>query len=490
MSACVQKSTTRKFACVVALLAGVVIAMVSAVPAGATTSARQVPAGAGKGAVPPLSSHGRWFTDAAGRTVQLRGVNEVYKHAPYYPAADGFGSDDAALLADNGFNVVRLGIDFRGLLPAPGAVQQDYIDQLATTVDELSDKGIYVLLDFHQDGFSPKYNGNGFPDWWAIDDGADNPDVEFPLYYVLNPAMQRAWDHFWMNSEVSGKGIQDWFIDGLTAVVKRFRSDEHVIGYEAFNEPWPGTDFVSCFSPEAGCPDLEQSLMVPFAEKVVAATRKLTKRQPVFIEPFVQFNFGTPTTLPGSTGAWLSAHDYASSREGDATVVKQAADAATRDGKPVMLTEFGATNDGDQLNYLTGLYDQSLMPWIFWAYNENVVTDGTVPATTEVANQTVLRALTRPYPVAIAGRPTQFSFDPASKVMSLQYKTRRPGGGKYPTKLPSVVAVQRLTYPEGYTVKVKGAKVASKPCAQRLKLRKRGKAKSVSVTVTPGGACS
>ena len=490
MSVCVQKSATWKVACVFALLLGAVIALVSVASATAATSARQVPAGAGKGALAPLSGHGRWFVDAAGRTVQLRGVNEVYKYAPYYPAASGFGADDADLLAKNGFNVVRLGVDFQGLLPEPGRVQRAYIEDLASTVDALGRRGIYTLLDFHQDGFSPKYNGNGFPDWWAIDDGVNNPDVQFPLYYVLNPAMQRAWEHFWMNSEVAGQGIQDWFMDGYNAVVKRFRDDQHVIGYEAFNEPWPGSDFAACFDPVTGCPAQEQSLMVPFAEKVVAATRELTKTQAVFIEPFVSFNFGTPTSLPGSTGAWLSVHDYAATPDNDAAVVGHAIDAATRDDVPVLLTEFGATNDGAALDRLTSLYDSKLMPWIFWAYNENIVTNGKVPAKTVDARQPVLRALARPYPVALAGTPTALSFDPASRVMNLQYTTRGPDGGRYAAKLPSVIAVQRLTYPDGYTVQVSGATVTSKPCAQRLKLRNRSKAKAVSVTVTPGGTCS
>jgi endoglycosylceramidase len=58
----------------------------------------------------PLGHAGRWLTDASGRVVTLHGLNEVYKLAPYYPSADGFGSDDAIFLAANGFNTVRVGI--------------------------------------------------------------------------------------------------------------------------------------------------------------------------------------------------------------------------------------------------------------------------------------------------------------------------------------------------------------------------------------------
>ena len=77
--------------------------------------------------------------------------------------------------------------------------------------------GIFVLLDFHQDGYAPKYNGNGFPDWMAIDDGLPNPpDAVFPLYYIQNPAMQRAFENFWANRAIpDGAGLQDYSSQAL-----------------------------------------------------------------------------------------------------------------------------------------------------------------------------------------------------------------------------------------------------------------------------------
>src|SRR4051812_31237397 len=68
----------------------------------------------------PLRHDGRWFTDATGRVVMLRGMNFVEKWAPFTPAADGFDDDDAALLAANGFNALRLGVPFEFLMPTPG----------------------------------------------------------------------------------------------------------------------------------------------------------------------------------------------------------------------------------------------------------------------------------------------------------------------------------------------------------------------------------
>ena len=182
---------------------------------GAGTAQATVP-----GPVAPLSSEGRWLTDATGRVVLLHGVNEVEKSPPFLSSATGFGADDAEFLAAEGFNAVRLGVDFRGLMPQPGRIEQAYVDDLVRTVEELAAEGIFVLVDFHQDGFAPKYNGNGLPDWMAIDDGLPNPpDAVFPLYYMQNPAMQRAFESFWANRPgPDGVGVQDHYVEGVAAV--------------------------------------------------------------------------------------------------------------------------------------------------------------------------------------------------------------------------------------------------------------------------------
>ena len=90
------------------------------------------------GPIPPLSSSGRWFTDAAGRVVMLHGFNEVSKSAPFYPAAFGFGDDDAAFLEGLGFNAVRLGVVMEGLIPNPGEIDDGYVEHIAETVDTLA----------------------------------------------------------------------------------------------------------------------------------------------------------------------------------------------------------------------------------------------------------------------------------------------------------------------------------------------------------------
>ena len=51
----------------------------------------------------------------------------------------------------------------------------------------------------------------------AINDGLPNPpDAVFPLYYVQNPAMQRAFENFWANRPgPDGVRLQEHYIAGL-----------------------------------------------------------------------------------------------------------------------------------------------------------------------------------------------------------------------------------------------------------------------------------
>jgi endoglycosylceramidase len=458
-----------------------------------TTAGAPDDGNAARGAVAPLGGTGRWLTDAEDRVVLLHGVNEVAKSSPFHPAAFGFGADDASFLAEHGFDVVRLGVVFEGLMPEPGVVDQGYLDALAATVEELAAAHVFVLLDFHQDGFAPRYNGNGLPDWMAIDDGQPNPpDAVFPLYYVQNPAMQRAFESFWANRPgPDGVGVQDSYITGLVAVAERFAEEPYVFGYELMNEPWPGEAYETCAT-AAGCADIEQAKLAPFHEKATEALRAVAGHQLVFVEPFVLFNFGqSGTSMPGaSEGTALSTHSYALDETGEQAVVDFSVEAAERDRAPVVITEFGATTDAAVLQRLTAQFDGGLLPWIVWAYNEEIITERDQPASLDqLADGSAFEALVRPRAVAIAGTPTATSFDPASAAFSLAYRTERPGGGRYPAELVTVVSVPELHYPAGYAVEVSGATVTSEPCARTLTLRAEPAADEVGVEITPSDSC-
>jgi endoglycosylceramidase len=437
---------------------------------------------------PRLEGEGRWFVDGAGRVVMLRGVNMVEKWGPYYPAGIGFGDDDAAFLADRGFNVVRLGVDWRALMPQPGVIDPAYLENLAISVRDLSRHHVYVLFDFHQDGYGPLTHGNGFPEWATLTDGAPNPNVGFPLYYVQNPAIQKAFDNFWANTPgPDGVGLQDNFAKAARAVAERFSREPAVIGYEAMNEPWPGTDWAACVT---GCPELEAELLVPFYERFSTAVTAVDRDAMVFYEPFVLFNFGqADTSLPriSASGA-LAPHVYALTPADDAKVVDRIVAAATGSGQPAIVGEFGATPDRATLDRLTGELDRGLLPWAFWSYDEQLVDDLRLPPTGANVVASSAAALTRPYPEVTDGTPRSLRFDPATRTLDYTYDTMKPSRERARYGRTSVV-VPPAVYPTGYEVAVTGARVVSGRCAPDLVLQADRRATQVHVTVRPSTAC-
>src|SRR5690349_10644329 len=89
----------------------------------AAPAAEACPAGANGPS--QLRQEGRYMVDGQNRIVLLHGMNAVWKLKPYFPpdTAAGFTAADADWLRDHGFNTVRLGVIFSGVMP-----QQDVID--------------------------------------------------------------------------------------------------------------------------------------------------------------------------------------------------------------------------------------------------------------------------------------------------------------------------------------------------------------------------
>jgi endoglycosylceramidase len=232
--------------------------------AGAASSSSQAAAGP----VGPISAPGGPFLrDSHGRVVLMHGVDLVYKLPPYEVVTGGTGTNvltrsEAASISSDGFDVVRLGILWKGLEPgtapmndptictpgkprAAGPGQFDakifdaYMAKLEGTISLLARYGIYSLIDMHQDAMNEVFAGEGFPNWAVCTDGIIPTAYRNVAAWGVNQidaGMAQAQGHFWTNDVVGN--LQGAYDQIWAKVASRLASNPWVIGYDPFNEPF------------------------------------------------------------------------------------------------------------------------------------------------------------------------------------------------------------------------------------------------------------
>ena len=473
---------------------GALLMALSVVPLAAPTAT-----GASSASPSSLHHDGRWLVDPQGRVVFLHGVNAVWKLAPYVAPATqaGFTAADADFLAANGFNAVRLGVLFGGVMPRQGRVNQSYLAAVDRIAKLLASRHIWVLLDFHQDLYSEMFQGEGFPAWSVNDNGLpDDAHFGFPGSYFLSQALDRTYDNLWADTD----GLWARYRAAWTAVAARWAGQPYLMGYDLFNEPWPGTGWQACFSVATGCPGFDHTLR-SFEDNAVAGIRAADPGHLVFLEGNVISNSGppshlgdTPVTDPEVGFSW---HDYCGS--GAVLGTNNGPDCSTEEqytfdnaestdrqlGAGFLMSEFGSSDDIGDLTRMTSLADEHLVGWTYWAYKAwsdptgNPAHEGLFANDGDLSTLKQAKAdvLIRPYPQAVAGVPESLAFDPTTHVLTFSYLARPAGG-------PTEIFIPARHYPTGYQVTVSGAHVVSSPNASVLQLVANSGATRVDVTVT------
>ena len=455
---------------------------------------------------------GRWIVDPQGRVLVLHGLNMVYKLAPYAPDEVGFGRDDARFLARQGFTTVRLGLIWKAVEPEPGEYDDAYLARIRRTVEVLAEEGIWTLLDFHQDLYNERFQGEGAPDWAVQDDGLPaQPQLGFPANYFGMAPLLRAFDHFWANDPgPGGVGLQDRYAATWAHVAAYFAGAPRILGLDLFNEPWPGSAWSTCANP-AGCPAFDAQLQA-FSERAADAVRAVDRRTVVFYEPNVLFNNGAQTHVaPTGDRLGFSFHDYCLTAEADAEgagqqacdtfddlVFQNAVQHGTDTWHPPLLTEFGATTDRTTLTTMVDRAAAHRIGWQYWAYcgcddptttgpgaTQALVLDPSRPPKGDNVDRHKLTAIVVPHPTAVSGVPTAYSFDRRSRVFAASWSTGRAAGGRFGAGARTTLSVPRLVYPDGYRVAVTGGRVVSAPGARILVVAQDRGAAKVRLVVRP-----
>ena len=474
----------------------------SAVPTDRERASRAVP-------------HGDWILDPSGRVLLLHGINMVYKRPPYAPDSEGFGRDDARFLARHGFTTVRLGLIWKAVEPRPGQFDLAYLARIRRTAEILADEGIWTLLDFHQDLYNERFQGEGAPDWAVLDDGLPaQPQLGFPYNYFAMPGLNSAFDNFWANAEgPGGVGLQDRYAAAWARVATYFRKTPNILGVDLFNEPWPGNGWEQCANP-LGCPLFDAELEA-FTQRSIDAIRRVDKRTAVFYEPHVLFNNGAQTGLdPAGRRLGFSFHDYCLSADigigetggadpacgtFDDLVWSNTAAHVAATGHPPLLTEFGATNAQTTLRDMVSRAEAAMTGWQYWAYcgcddptttgpgaTQALVLDPARPPIGRNVDWAKMRALVVPHPLAVAGTPVSYDFNRSSGVFRTSWSVdRAAGSGAFGPGARSLVSVPRFVYRSGYAAHVRGGHVVSARDARTLVVVQGRDARRVHVVVRP-----
>jgi endoglycosylceramidase len=390
-----------------------------------------------------------------------------------------------------------------------------------------------VLLDFHQDMYNERFQGEGAPDWAIVGQAATenpSPQLGFPINYVAQNAVNHAYDAFWANTQVpgTGRGVQDLYAAAWAHVAKRFRGKPGIVGYNLFNEPWMGTALQQCAlsgggtAPDAcGIPQFEASTLTDFYRRVTRAIRKVDKRTMVFPAPILTFDFGGVTgvgkvdkragfafnaycgQVDPAIGALLPFLKDKPCSFSASLSFTHALEESRRNGDALFMTEFGSTDElANFTDYLNGANGLGIS-WTYWAYcfcgdpttsggaAQALVLDPSQPPTGANVKTEKLAALAQPYATSVSGTPRSWGIDPSTRRFSLVYRTKPAGKGRrFEPDSITKLSLPAIQYPTGYRVQVRGARVLSKPRARVLRLAQCGHRKTVKVEVSAGGKTS
>ena len=377
----------------------------------------------------PLHLHcdGRWIRDEQGRIRIFRGANVSgrSKLPPFLPFDDPAAFDP---LARWGWNAVRLLVIWEALEPERGVYDDAYLAKVKALAMAAGERGLHVIVDFHQDLFSRQLGGDGAPRWALPPHEPSAPGRSWFLRYLTRPSVGRAFERLWRDVD----GLRTSLLVCVRRVMRAMAGVPAVIGYDLFNEPMG--DLGALLSGE-----LERRSLPAFYDACVRARDELDPSRLLFIEPSPLAAFGAPVRLPrlSAQNVVFAPHLY----DAPAIVAGRYTPAlslfpfslhrlertARRLDMPLFIGEFGVLNGANGGAHMMEdecrLLDRAFASWTVWHYNPTNV-DWNDEAASIVSPDGAERpwtgALVRPYARALAGEPIEW--DSRRDRWRLRYK--------------------------------------------------------------------
>jgi len=432
-----------------------------------------------------LVADGPDLHDSLGRVVFLRGVNAGgrSKFAPYVPFDFAGDADfDSALArymdraASWGIDVMRVPFTWAALEPTQGQYDQQWLSRYDAILDAAWARGIWTIVDFHQDVYSEVYCGDGFPAWTVPNPPAPHHDCpQWSEEYFLDPDVVAAFDAFWAD----GSTVQDEYFAAWDVMIARYEDKPGVLGFEPINEPSSGSAPSGTF---------EATTLTDFYSKFVAHARATAPSSLVFCDPTGLDGVGVSTSMnrPVGDGIVFAPHFYPISNDPDAMLgdMQPWKDVQTAWNAPVWVGEFGAGNDSDttlpRMQATFSALDAYGFGGTEWEYS--VATElwndehGTIVAS-DGTEFPVAQAVIRPYARAVAGSAITQTFDATKSTFTLSFA---PASGGV-----TAVALPARAYPSGYDVELEGGCYDATSVPGQMLVQPDATATTVSLAITP-----
>ncbi|MEP7123164.1 MAG: cellulase family glycosylhydrolase [Byssovorax sp.] len=437
-----------------------------------------------------LRAEGTQLRDALGRVVVLRGVNAGgrSKLPPFAPFDFADGAYDAALgayldrAASWGINTLRVPFTWEAVEPTEGADDEAFLKRYDALLDAAWKRGMFTVVDFHQDIYAAVLCGDGFPAW-TLSGPQPAPHHDCPGWgtkYLTDPAVRAAFDAFWADGSKARAAYEKLW----DRVATRYGDWPGVIGFEPFNEPAPGS----------ADPDLwEATTLTTFYTGIAARIHAAAPASLVFLDATGIDSILASTQLarPQGDGIVFAPHYYQPAALNGSTpdpgsvrgAVQRWANVGAKWKVPVLLGEFGATSSTPgATGYLTAHFDAldalgvSGTEWEYSTSPELWNAEDLSLVAGDGNESPLAAAIVRPFARAVAGDGVVLSYQAASQRLDLRYTPASSG--------ITEIAVPERAYPTGHTVTITGG-CFDASIAGTLLVRADAGAGSVEVKIAP-----